>query len=72
MTNRYTLGERIVLLAGETGTIVGIIDRHEYAHGLETWKWQALATGLIVLLDSGAFTHLPSPSARLHDDVNED
>ena len=61
----FHVGDRVVLSSGEPGTIVGIIERAEYARDLETWRWASLSEGAIVLLDGGAFTHVHQPHLKL-------
>lgn len=58
---RFSVGDRVALSAGGTGTVVGVIDRKEYARNLEAWRWSSLAQGLLVLLDDGMFTHIREP-----------
>ena len=55
---RVTVGDRVTLPSGEAGTVVGVIERQEYARNLEFWRWSSFADGIIVLLDSGTFTHV--------------
>jgi hypothetical protein len=57
----FNVGDRVAISAGGTGTVVGIIERHEYARNLEAWRWSSLARGLIVLLDDGLFAHVREP-----------
>ena len=64
MTN-FSVGDRVALSAGGQGTVVGVIDRHEYARNLEAWRWSSLTQGLIVLLDDGVFTHVREPEIDL-------
>ncbi len=61
----FHVGDRVTLHSGERGTVVGIIERGEYARDLETWRWASLTEGAIVLLDEGAFTHVHQPHLRL-------
>ena len=58
---RFSVGDRVALPTGATGTVVGVIDRQEYARDLETWRWSSLTRGLLVLLDDGVFTHVREP-----------
>lgn len=58
---RYHVGDRLQLVSGESGTVVGVIERQEYARNLEAWRWSSLVQGLVVLLDGGAFSHLREP-----------
>ena len=55
---RISVGDRVALATGATGTVVGVIDRREFARNLEAWRWSSLTRGLIVLLDDGVFTHV--------------
>jgi hypothetical protein len=57
----FNVGDRVSMSAGATGTVVGIIERQEYARNLEAWRWQSLTRGLIVLLDDGMFAHVREP-----------
>jgi hypothetical protein len=57
---RFHVGDRVAVARG-TGTVVGVLDRGEYARDLETWRWSSLPTGLIVLLDDGRFVHIGEP-----------
>ena len=57
----FNLGDRVSMSAGATGTVVGIIERDEYARNLEAWRWKSLTRGLIVLLDDGMFAHVREP-----------
>lgn len=57
----YRVGDRLQLVSGETGIVVGVIERQEYARNLEAWRWASLTRGLILLLDGGAFTHIREP-----------
>lgn len=58
---RFNVGDRVIVRTGRPGTVVGVIDRGEYARNLEAWRWLARAEGLIVLLDDGVFTHVREP-----------
>lgn len=58
---RYHVGDRLKLFSGDSGTVVGVIERQEYARNLEAWRWSALSQGLVVLLDDGAFSHIREP-----------
>jgi preprotein translocase subunit YajC len=55
---RINVGDRVTLSSGATGTVVGVIDRQEFARNLEAWRWSSFTRGLIVLLDDGVFTHV--------------
>jgi hypothetical protein len=57
----FNVGDRVAMSAGATGTVVGIIERQEYARDLEAWRWSSLTRGLIVLLDDGMFAHVREP-----------
>lgn len=57
----FSVGDRVAMTAGRTGTVVGVIERQEYARNLEAWRWSSLTSGLIVLLDDGAFAHVSEP-----------
>lgn len=57
----FDVGDRVTMMAGGTGTVVGIIERNEYARNLEAWRWSSLSRGLIVLLDDGMFAHVREP-----------
>ena len=57
----FNVGDRVSMSAGATGTVVGIIERQEYARNLEAWRWKSLTRGLIVLLDDGMFAHVREP-----------
>jgi hypothetical protein len=61
---RFHLGDR-VSLARETGTVVGVLERGEYARDLEVWRWSRAARGLIVLLDDGRFIHVGEPAVSV-------
>jgi hypothetical protein len=61
----YSVGDRVEMQSGGVGTIVGVIERQEYARNLETWRWSSLAQGLIVLLDDGVFAHIREPDLEL-------
>ena len=54
----FNVGHRVATSDGMTGTVVGVIERHEYARNLEAWRWQSLTGGLIVLSDDGVFAHV--------------
>jgi preprotein translocase subunit YajC len=58
---QFTVGDRVTLSGGATGTVVGVIERREFAKNLEVWRWASLAKGLIVLQDDGVFTHVRAP-----------
>ncbi len=58
---RFSVGDRVALPTGARGTVVGVIDRQEYARNLEAWRWSSLTRGLLVLLDDGVFTHVREP-----------
>jgi hypothetical protein len=58
---RFSVGDRVALSTGGQGTVVGILDRQEYARDLEAWRWSSLTQGLVVLLDDGVFTHIREP-----------
>ena len=58
---RISVGDRVALLTGATGTVVGVIERQEFARNLEAWRWSSFPRGLIVLLDDGVFTHVAEP-----------
>ena len=55
---RFNVGDRVEISSGGIGTVVGVIDRHEFARNLESWRWASLTEGLLVLLDDGAFAHV--------------
>jgi hypothetical protein len=57
----FNVGDRVSMSAGATGTVVGIIEREEFARNLEAWRWKSLTRGLIVLLDDGMFAHVREP-----------
>jgi hypothetical protein len=69
---RFIVGDRVELLSGGTGTVVGVIERREYARNLEAWRWSSLAGGLIVLLDDGVFTHVREPDFDVRRRVEQD
>lgn len=58
---RFNVGDRVAIAAGRTGTVVGVIERQEYARNLEAWRWSSLTRGLVVLLDDGMFAHVGEP-----------
>ena len=62
---RFNVGDRVIVRTGKRGTVVGVIDRGEYARNLEAWRWLARAEGLIVLLDDGVFTHVREPEENV-------
>lgn len=62
---RFSVGDRVELLSGGTGTVVAVIERQEFARNLEAWRWSSLTRGLIVLLDDGIFTHVREPELDL-------
>ncbi len=62
---RYSIGDRVELSTGAKGTVVGVIDRQEYARNLEAWRWSSLTQGLLVLLDDGVFTHVREPETAV-------
>jgi hypothetical protein len=57
----FAVGDRVELLSGDAGTVVGVIERREFARNLEAWRWSSIARGLIVLLDEGVFIHVREP-----------
>jgi hypothetical protein len=57
----FNVGDRVSISAGATGTVVGIIEREEFARNLEAWRWKSLTRGLIVLLDDAMFAHVREP-----------
>ena len=61
----FRVGDRAILPSGARGTVVGIIERGEYARELEVWRWASLTEGVIVLLDEGVFAHVPRPQFDL-------
>jgi hypothetical protein len=61
----YRLGDRVALPSGARGTLVGILERGEYARDLDAWRWASLTDGVIVLLDEGVFTHVRDPQRDL-------
>ena len=61
----FQLGDRVTVPSGAQGTVVGILERAEYARDLEAWRWASLTEGVIVLLDEGVFTHVREPLLHL-------
>ena len=61
----FQVGDRVTLTSGAQGTVVGIIERGEYARDLEVWRWTSLTEGVIVLLDEGVFAHVRQPQFEL-------
>ena len=61
----FQVGDRVTLTSGAQGTVVGIIERGEYARDLEVWRWTSLTEGVIVLLDEGVFAHVRKPQFEL-------
>jgi hypothetical protein len=57
----FNVGDRVAISAGGEGTVVGVIERQEFARNLEAWRWSSLSRGLIVLLDDGMFAHVREP-----------
>ena len=68
----FSVGDRVELSSGGTGTVVGVIDRREFAQNLEAWRWSSTTHGLIVLLDDGVFTHVREPELDLRRRADED
>ena len=66
----FHLGGRVILTSGARATIVGIIERGEYARDFEVWRWISLTEGLIVLLDEGTFVHVRKPQFELNPAVD--
>ena len=62
----FSVGDRVLLTSGAHGTVVGVIDRHEFARNLEAWRWASLSGGLIILQDDGVFTHVREPAFDVH------
>jgi hypothetical protein len=61
---RFHVGDRVSVARG-TGTVVGVLERREYARDLEAWRWFPAARGLIVLLDDGHFIHVGEPAVSV-------
>ena len=57
----FQVGDRVTLPSGTRGTVVGIMERGEYARDLEIWRWASSVEGVIVLLDAGVFAHVRKP-----------
>jgi len=62
---QFSVGDRVALATGGTGTVVANIDRKEYARNLEAWRWSSLPGGLVVLLDDGMFIPIREPEADI-------
>jgi hypothetical protein len=50
-------GDRILLLGGREGRVIGIIERAKYEPGIVHERWAALRAGTIVRLDAGELLH---------------
>ena len=61
----FQVGDRVTLRSGARGTVVGIMERGEYARDLDIWRWASSAEGVIVLLDAGVFAHVREPQLAL-------
>ncbi|HUO71939.1 MAG TPA: hypothetical protein VMU39_14290 [Solirubrobacteraceae bacterium] len=66
----FSVGDRVTLTSGAHGTVVGVIERREFARNLEAWRWTSLSGGLIILQDDGVFTHVREPAYDVHHEAS--
>jgi len=48
-------GDPVRLVDGRSGTVVSVIERGEYAAGLDTWRWAHERAGLVIPLGGWKF-----------------
>lgn len=65
MIAALSVGDRVELPQGGSGTVVGVIERGEYGAGLSRGAWNQLSQGVLVKPDCGPIVHFREPLIQL-------
>lgn len=57
----FQIGDRVTLAWGGEGTVVGVIERDEYARDVEASRWAGQSEGIIVRMPDEFYIHVRTP-----------
>ena len=61
----FQIGDRVTLRQDRRGTVVGVIERGEFAADVDASRWRDHYEGLIVRMSDGLHIHVQSPETMV-------